>query len=176
MTDPRYPIGPFTPKPAYIPAERDGFVAQLRALPGQLRAAVHDLDDAQLGTPYREGGWTVRQVVHHVPDSHLNAYVRVKLALTEEQPIIKPYEEDRWASLPDAAGDIDVSLQLLAALHERWASLFTGLPGDAWSRAFVHPAAGRMTVEQALAGYAWHGLHHLAHVTHLRERRRWGGA
>lgn len=120
--------------------------------------------------PYRPGGWTARQVVHHLPDSHLNAYVRTRLALTEERPTIKPYDEAAWAELPDRRAPVVVSLRLLEALHERWAGLLAGLTGEQWQRAYRHPVAGLVTVEQALAEYVWHGRHHTAHVELVQQR------
>jgi hypothetical protein len=150
-------------------------VARIAAAPAALRAAVAGLSDAQLDTPYRPGGWTVRQVVHHVPDSHLNAYVRIRLALTEDTPTIKPYEEARWAELPDARTlPIEVSLALLEGLHARWVGLLGGLGPADGARQFHHPEHGRLiTVDELIAMYAWHGEHHVAHVTSLRARNGW---
>jgi uncharacterized damage-inducible protein DinB len=175
VTDLRYPIGTFTYDGAMTDARRAECIARIAAAPGRLRAAVAGMDDAQLDTPYRPGGWTVRQVVHHVPDSHLNAYTRIRLALTEDTPTIKPYEEARWAELSDARTmPVDVSLALLDALHARWVGLLQRLgPGDG-ARQFRHPEHGRlMTIDELLAMYAWHGEHHVAHVTGLRERMGW---
>ena len=139
-------------------------------------AAVAGLAAGQLDTPYREGGWTVRQVVHHLPDSHLNAYTRMKLALTEEEPTIKPYEEARWAELPDArGGDIEPSLRLLESLHQRWLMLLRDLKPADFDRQFRHPEHGRIfKLSETLALYAWHGRHHVAHISALRQRMRWG--
>jgi uncharacterized damage-inducible protein DinB len=149
-------------------------VDQIAALPAELRSAVTTLDDTQLGTPYREGGWTVRQVVHHVPDSHVNAYTRFKLALTEDVPTIKTYEEAQWAELPEArSAPIGVSLALLDALHQRWVLLLRVLAPAQFARAFRHPDLGVMTLDQQIALYAWHGRHHLAHITSLRTRMGW---
>ncbi len=150
-------------------------VRRIAAAPGQVRAAVAGLDDAQLDTPYRPGGWTVRQVVHHLPDSHLNAYTRIRLALTEDTPTIKPYEEARWAELPDARLlPVEVSLALLEALHARWVPLLQGLGAADGARPLRHPEHGRfMNVDELLALYAWHGEHHVAHITGLRERMAW---
>jgi len=175
VTDLRYPIGNFTYDGAMTDGRRAECIARIAAAPGRLRAAVAGLDDAQLDTPYRPGGWTVRQVVHHVPDSHLNAYTRIRLALTEDTPTIKPYAEARWAELPDArALPVDVSLALLEALHGRWIGLLQRLgPGDG-ARQFHHPEQGRLvTIDELLAMYAWHGEHHVAHVIGLRERMGW---
>jgi uncharacterized damage-inducible protein DinB len=175
MADPRYPIGPFAIPASLTPAEREAAIEQIAWAPAALRKAVLGLDEARLATPYRDGGWTVRQVVHHVPDSHVNAYVRFKLALTEERPTIKPYEQERWAALADvAAVPVDVSLTLLTALHVRWVALLRAMSAADFAREFVHPEMGRtLTLDQTLALYAWHGRHHTAHITALRERMGW---
>lgn len=174
MTDPRYPIGKFQPPPGVTDSDRAAFVDQIAALPGDLRAAVSGFDDARLDTPYRDGGWTVRQVVHHVPDSHLNAYTRFKLALTEDRPTIKTYEEAQWAELPEArSAPISVSLALLDALHQRWVLLLRVLAPGQFARSFRHPDLGLMTLDQLVAMYAWHGRHHVAHILALRSRMGW---
>ena len=174
MTDLRYPVGPFQHRPNASAADRAGWIDEIRGAPALLRDAVRGLDDARLDTPYRDGGWTVRQVVHHLPDSHMNAYVRFRLALTEEAPTIRPYAEARWAELEDARTlPPDVSLALLDALHDRWVTLLRSLPDDAWSRTLNHPESGVHTLDWLLALYAWHGRHHVAHVTSLRERMGW---
>lgn len=174
MTDLRYPIGPFTFDGDTSSGARSRRIAQIAALPDALGAAVAGLSERQLDTPYRPGGWTVRQVVHHVPDSHLNAYTRFKLALTEENPTIRPYHEARWAELQDTrTTPIAVSLLLLSALHERWVNLLSTLDGDDWRRPLVHPDSGQLDLDQMLAQYAWHGAHHVAHVTALRARESW---
>ncbi|AFZ68524.1 YfiT family bacillithiol transferase [Deinococcus peraridilitoris] len=174
MTDERYPLGRFQPSLSYSPVQRSDLIGQLRELPAAFRAAVSGLSDEQLDTPYRTGGWTVRQLAHHLPDSHMNAYIRMKLALTETDPVIKPYDEVRWAELPDSRLPTEGSLRLLEALHERWVGLLSQLEEDAWSRHFVHPHQGEATtLAGALASYAWHGRHHLAHVTALRQSRGW---
>lgn len=174
MTDLAYPIGKFVWSG---PAGADGrarLIGTIAAAPAALRAAVDGLSDGQLETPYRPGGWTVRQVVHHVPDSHMNAYVRFKLAVTEEAPTIKPYDEAAWARLADVkAVPVATSLALLGALHERWVALLVSLDDAAWARTFVHPELGVVPLEKNLALYAWHGRHHVAHVTSLRERMGW---
>jgi|SRR5215469_15564876 len=173
-TDLRYPIGKSQPVSSLTPAERAAFIQQIAEAPVKLRAAVTGLDDQQLDTPYRPGGWTVRQTVHHVPDSHMNAFTRIKLALTEEVPTIKPYFEARWAELADAKAPIDPSLDLLDALHQRWVPLLRSLTPSDWQREFLHPAQNkRMSLDQTLALYAWHGRHHVAHITALRERNSW---
>jgi hypothetical protein len=153
---------------------RETWVAQIAAAPGLLRQAVTSLSDRQLDTPYRTGGWTVRQVVHHVPDSHVNAYVRFKLALTESEPTIRTYEEARWAEVPEArTGPIALSLDLLDALHERWVASIRLLPPEAFERTFRHPELGLMSLNQQLAMYAWHGRHHVVHITTLATREGW---
>lgn len=172
--DLRYPIGPWrSPTEPLNPAWRANHINDIAALPTQLRSAVARLTDVQLDTPYRPGGWTVRQVVHHVADSHVNAYVRIKMALTEMDPTIKPYDEQRWAELPDSSLPIDVSLRLVDAVHERWVALVRALPIEAFARPFQHPESGPHTVDIALSSYAWHGRHHTAHITTLREREGW---
>jgi uncharacterized damage-inducible protein DinB len=175
VTDLRYPIGPFSYDGAMTDARRAECIARIAAAPARLQAAVAGLDDGQLDTPYRPGGWTVRQVVHHVPDSHLNAYTRIRLAMTEDTPTIKPYEEARWAELPDARTlPVEVSLALLEALHRRWVALLQRLDAGDGARRLRHPEHGRlMTIDELLALYAWHGEHHVAHVTGLRERMGW---
>ena len=171
----RYPIGRFEAPESATGADRSRWIAEIAAAPGALRAAVAGLDKARLATPYRPGGWTVRQVVHHVPDSHMNAYVRTKLALTEERPTIKPYEQARWADLADTAVvPVETSLRTLELLHERWVALLRSLGPDDWRREYVHPEYRRtFTLEQLLALYAWHGRHHTAHITTLRQREGW---
>ncbi len=174
MSDPRYPIGKFHYDGAPSEAQRRAFIAEIAQMPAYLRAAVRGLSPEQIETPYRDGGWTVRQVVHHVPDSHMNAYVRFKLALTEDEPIVKPYAEDRWAELEDSrALPIESSLVMLEALHSRWVLLLSSLSPEQWKRNFKHPALGLMPLEKNLALYAWHGRHHVAHITELRKRMNW---
>ena len=173
--DPRYPAGKFTPPQNITPALRNQAIDTLAELPANLRAAVKGLSDAQLDTPYRDGGWTVRQVVHHVPDSHLNAYTRLRLALTEQEPTIKPYEEARWAELPDAkSAPIDVSLTLLTSLHDRWVRLWRALKPADFARTIRHPEhSGVLTVDWLLFQYAWHSRHHTAHIIELRKAKSW---
>jgi hypothetical protein len=175
VTDLRYPIGPFQAPQTYDAHSRTRCIADIEAAPRALREAVRGLSAKQLDTPYRPGGWTVRQVVHHVPDSHMNAYVRLKLAITEDEPTIKPYEEARWAELIDGhTGAPDVSLALLEALHIRWVMLWRSLTAPQFSRRFRHPDhKDVLTVDWMLAMYAWHGRHHVAHITALREREGW---
>jgi uncharacterized damage-inducible protein DinB len=155
------------------PEWRANHIRDIAALPAQMRAAVAALTDAQLDTPYRPGGWTLRQVVHHVADSHANGYVRQKLALTEANPTVKPYDEERWAELPDARLPIDVSLRMLDAIHERWAALLRALPPERFGAQYLHPASGQQTLDSSLSNYAWHGRHHLGHVIELRKRSNW---
>ena len=172
--DPRYPIGDYQPPKEVTPAMRQRAIDDIAALPAQFRAAIKGLNDAQLDTPYREGGWTVRQVVHHVPDSHMNAYVRWKLALTEDQPTIKPYEEARWAELADTKSTpLDVSLALLDSLHDRWVRLLRSVKDSDFARTFRHPDHGVRTLDWMLFLYQWHGKHHTAHITQLRKQRGW---
>jgi uncharacterized damage-inducible protein DinB len=174
MADPRYPIGKFSFAGPLSEDQKARFLDDIEQTPARLRAAVKGLSAQQLDTPYRDGGWTVRQVVHHVPDSHLNSYIRFKLALTEEEPIIRPYMEDRWAELPEAkTAPIELSLSLLEDLHKRWMLMLRAIQPAEWKRTFRHPEIGPMTLEKNLALYAWHGRHHVAHVTALRERMGW---
>jgi uncharacterized damage-inducible protein DinB len=174
MEDLRYPVGKFHYDGSPNPQQKQVFLEEIAQTPAKLRGAVAGLGDAQLDTPYRPGGWTVRQVVHHVPDSHLNSYTRFKLALTEDEPTIKTYAEDRWAELADSkATPIEVSLTLLDSLHDRWVRLLRALTSEEWKRTFRHPELGPMTLEKTLALYAWHGRHHVAHINELRKRMAW---
>ena len=144
-------------------------------LPGQMAAAVDRLSEPQLDTPYRPGGWTVRQVVHHVADSHMNAFVRLKMALTEDTPTIKPYDQEAWSTLADMRLPIDISLSLLRGIHTRWVTVLRSLSPDEFSRTFNHPEIGLMTLDSQLQMYAWHSRHHVAHITSLRQREGWHG-
>jgi DinB superfamily len=196
QTTDRFPIGPQPQVDSLGPQQRQEGVEALRQLPAQFRAAFAGLDEGQLGTPYRDGGWspaeqrradsapsregppptvwTLRQVAHHVPDSHMNAYIRTRLALSEEAPTIRPYNQDAWAALADMGGDIAVSLDLLEALHGRWTRLLDTLTPWQWARTFVHPEYGRVyTLDGMLASYVWHGRHHTAQVLNLRKQRGW---
>ncbi len=174
MTDLRYPIGKFSYNGTLTADLKRDFLNDIAATPAKLRAAVKGLSEDQLNTPYRPGGWTVRQVTHHLPDSHLNSYVRFKLALTEDEPTIKPYAEDRWAELADTkTTPVEVSLTLLDSLHDRWVRLLRSLTPEEWKRTFRHPDLGPMTLEKTLALYAWHGRHHVSHITELRARQGW---
>src|SRR3974390_1415799 len=173
MTDLRFPVGKFSYAGPPTDAQKQAFLNDIAQTPANLRAAVNGLSETQLDTPYRPEGWTVRQVVHHVPDSHMNSYVRFKLALTEDEPTIKPYAEDRWAQLADSKAPIEVSLTLLDSLHDRWVRLLRSLSAEDWQRTFRHPDMGTMTLEKALAMYSWHGRHHVAHITELKKSRGW---
>lgn len=170
----RYPVGRFIWDGRATREDIAGCIRELEEAPARLRAAVNGLDDRQLDTPYRPGGWTVRQVVHHLADSHLAAYSRVRFALTEARPLIKTYDQNAWAALPDAARlDPGPSLALLEGLHARWVALLRLLPEHDFSRAFLHPESGEWTVDKAVACYAWHGRHHTAQISSLRARQGW---
>jgi len=174
VTEPRYPIGKFSPKPQITGTERLELIQQIADAPAKLRDAVNGLNDQQLDSPYREGGWTVRQVVHHLPDSHLNAYVRFKLATTEQEPTIKTYEEHLWAELSDAkSAPIEMSLMLLESLHKRWLLFLQSLKPEEFARTIKHPESGLMNLDRLLQLYAWHGRHHVAQIVSLRERMGW---
>ena len=167
MTDPRYPIGKFVWKHPLTDADRTQYIETIAEFPAKLRAAVRDLTAAQLDTPYREGGWTARQVIHHLADSHINAIVRTKLALTEDVPTIKPYAEAEWAKLPDTFNTpVEVSVRMLELLHERWVNLLRAMQPEDFKRRFIHPVVPGepRTLDWLLGLYAWHGEHHLAHI------------
>jgi uncharacterized protein (DUF952 family) len=169
-----FPIGRFEPPPRFDAETRSVHIAELEAAPGALRATLDEFTESQLDTPYRPGGGTVRQVVHHLPDSHANAYVRFRLALTEDAPTIRPYDEALWAQLPDArTAPVEVSLTLLACLHARWVACIRALPDQSFERTFVHPELGVMSLNHQLALYAWHGRHHVAHISSLARRMGW---
>ena len=180
--DLQYPIGKFTWNRKgegllASEAERQQWIAEIEEAPARLRAAIRGLTEAQLETPYRPGGWTVRQLVHHLADSHMNSYVRFRLALTEDEPTIKPYEQELWANLTDArSASPQVSLSLLTSLHERWVMLLRSLQPEDFARVLKHPELGRVTLEKNLALYAWHGKHHVAHISSLCERSNWPAA
>src|SRR5580692_11014652 len=173
LDDLRFPIGPFIAPATSMAGMRIPQINHLRALPDHLRAAVNGLDKAQLDTPYREGGWTVRQVVHHVADSHMNAFIRLRLALTEDKPTIKPYEEARWAELADARMPVAVSQTLLDTLHERWDMLWRSLKPEQFARPLIHPESGERNVDWLLFLYEWHGKHHTADISSLRKQKAW---
>ena len=176
MEDLRYPVGKFEPPKTPLNAsERDGFIKQIEDTPARLREAVAGLSAEQLDTQYRDGGWTVRQVAHHIPDSHMNAFIRFRLALTENEPTIKPYDEAAWAKLVDSqTAAVDLSLALLEPLHKRWTMMLRALGDEQWARTFMHPEAKAvMNLDRTLALYAWHGRHHVGHITSLRKRMGW---
>jgi hypothetical protein len=175
MSDPRYPIGRFAPPAEVTPELFARLVCDLEAAPALVRDAVRGLDTGRLSTPYRDGGWTIAQVVHHIPDSHMNAYGRMKMAVTEDEPAIKAYHEDLWAKLPDASDPATIadSLDLLAALHARWVRFLRALEEADLARTYRHPELGTMRVDRVLALYAWHSRHHLAHITGVKERMGW---
>ncbi|HUB29495.1 MAG TPA: bacillithiol transferase BstA [Terracidiphilus sp.] len=169
----RYPIGKFSPPASSTPSARTAQIQTLQELPQRVRAAVSRLDDAQLNTRYREGGWTVRQLVHHIADSHANSYVRFKLALTEDWPTIKAYDEAAWAELADSREPVEASLVFLTGLHERWVALLQSMKEADFQKGFNHPERGKMTLATNLAIYDWHSRHHTAHITALRARNGW---
>jgi uncharacterized damage-inducible protein DinB len=174
MPDLRYPIGQFQMKCEITPEERRNFLLQSAEIPDRLKAAVDGLSQSRLDTPYRAGGWTVRQVVHHLSDSHLNWYARTKLALTEVEPVIKPYDQNLWADLQDArVAPIEASLHLLGGLHQRWVRMFESLEAADWARKMLHPEMGSLTIETVLLMSVWHGRHHTAHIAELRKRMNW---
>jgi DinB superfamily len=174
-TDLRFPVGQFRAPESITPHHLDEWLCEIEHLPARLRQAISGLTDAQLDTPYRPGGWTVRQVVHHLADSHINAYTRFRLTVTEDSPVVKPYEEALWAELPDAkSAPLDPSLGLLNGLHQRWTWLLRSLKPSDWQKAFRHPEHARALPLDYTAGlYAWHCRHHVAHITRLRERSGW---
>ena len=178
MSDLRYPIGKVPwPTAVVTDEQRQGYIREIEEAPARLRAAVQGLSPEQLDAPYRPGGWTVRQVTHHLPDSHMNAYVRVKLALTETQPQIKTYDEKQWAELGDSrTAPVEVSLALLESLHQRWVLLLRSLRPEDFARTFQHPEMGAVSLDKTLCLYAWHGRHHVAHIAALRDRMGWGSA
>ena len=175
MRDERYPVGKFDHRHELSAAERQTMLEHIAEAPARMRDAVASLDAKQLDTPYRDGGWTVRQVVHHVPDSHLNAYTRFKLALTEDKPTIRPYDEALWAKLSDVRDTpIETSLTLLESLHDRWVRLMRAMQASDFRRTLLHPEhPGTLTLDWLLGMYAWHSRHHVAHITSLRERMGW---
>lgn len=168
-----YPIGKFDFKQTVAPAQYPGLIQQIAATPALYRVAVRGLDDAQLDTPYRPGGWTVRQTVHHVADSHMNSYIRLRLALTEKEPAISPYDQAAWARLADSLAPPEISLQLIENLHARWVLVLESMSDADFARTFRHPEIGLVRLDTNLALYAWHGRHHAAHITGLRERNGW---
>jgi hypothetical protein len=172
--DLRFPIGRFNWPASVSAAQREDYISRIASTPARLRTALSGLSAKQLDTPYREGGWTLRQVAHHVPDSHMNSYIRFKLALTEDNPTVKPYDEAAWAGLNDSVDTpVETSLCLLDRLHERWVVLLRGMSEAQWKKTFRHPDLGPVSLEQNVTLYAWHGDHHVAHATALRQRLGW---
>lgn len=165
--DARYPVGTFICNDEITSDVIDQWIKEIEDLPGLLRDSAGGMDDVQLDTPYRAGGWTVRQVVHHLADSHMNAYIRFKLALTEENPVIKPYDEGKWAELPDYKLPVGISLSLLESLHMRWTELLRSLSPADLAKTFIHPESGKVSAAENIGIYAWHGRHHLAHITSI---------
>jgi uncharacterized damage-inducible protein DinB len=172
-SDLRYPIGPFDGRAAITPDMREPAIIAVAELPSRLTAAVTGLTQAQLDTPYRPNGWTVRQLVHHIADSHINAYARTKLGLTEREPTIKPYDQESWVTLVDSRLPIDHSRSILEGLHARWTELWRSLAPEEFGRTFLHPEIGIVTLDFQLQHYAWHSRHHVAHITALRQREGW---
>ncbi len=171
--DLRFPLGEFDKNIAVTPESRNKFIQTISDLPEKLEAATGDLSDEQLDTPYRPEGWTVRRTIHHVADSHLNAYTRFKLAMTEDAPTIRPYYEDRWAELADSEMPIDVSMKIIEGIHARWANLLHSMTDEDFKKRLIHPDSGEWTLEKMLGLYDWHSRHHTAHITKLRERKSW---
>lgn len=170
----KYPIGKFDRNAMNAPQYLERSIFSIETLPLKLQNTVSRLNESQLDTPYREGGWTVRQVVHHLPDSHMNAFIRFKWTLTEDSPVIKAYYEDRWAALPDYRSPIYISFNLLSSLHERWVYLMRSLSASEWDRSFIHPETKKEVTLKEMAGmYAWHGEHHLSHIRKLIESKGW---
>jgi uncharacterized damage-inducible protein DinB len=172
-TDPRYPIGKAEIKSSLTPEQRKDLLDQIAYLPANLREAVRGMNDAQLDTPYRDGGWTVRQLVHHIADSHMNAYIRFKLGLTEDTPTIKPYDENSWAKLKDSSLPVEGSLALIDSLHRRWVALMFSVAPEDFQKGIKHPERGEMKLDALVSLYAWHGQHHTAHITELKKRQGW---
>jgi hypothetical protein len=173
VEDSRFPLGPFNRDAVFTPQTRRAAVEAIAVLPQHVRAAVAGLTDPQLDTPYRSGGWTVRQLIHHVADSHANAFIRTKVALTELNPTVMKFEQDAFATLPDAHLDVAISLSMLEAVHARWTVVCRSLTDADWQRPFIHPELGRLMVETHIHLYAWHGQHHTAHIANLRKRSGW---
>ena len=173
VQDLRYPVGKFHWKGELTEPDRAELIAQIAEAPARMREAASTLSEAQLDTPYRPGGWTARQVIHHVPDSHMNAYIRFKLALTEDQPAIKPYDQARWAELADTnVTPVETSLTLLESVHERWVNILRSMTPADFARSLTHPEIGLVSLDRMLAMYAWHGRHHAAHIASVRVQKR----
>lgn len=173
MEELKYPIGKFTYDESSPKEMTSRWIKDIASLPRRLSDLVYTMSKKQLNTPYRENGWTVLQVIHHLGDSHMNAYIRLKLALTEDNPTIKPYDQDKWAGLPDYDMKMDDSMELIYGLHKRWARILHSLTSQQLERTFQHPESGTWTVRKLIAQYAWHSNHHLAHIRTLKERNNW---
>ncbi|MCW9705681.1 YfiT family bacillithiol transferase [Fodinibius salsisoli] len=173
MDNNKYPIGPYQEKKDIKPQDVTKWIDEIQVLPAKLQSELADLSDEQLDTPYRKNGWTLRQLVHHIADSHINSYTRFKLTLTEDRPTIKPYLQDEWAELPDSSMPAEVSLQLIEALHQRWCCLLKSLDGKQLNRELIHPESGRVVLKSMIGHYAWHGKHHLAQIVNLKEKKDW---
>lgn len=174
ITDLRYPIGKFVRPAEFTRESRAALIQEIAELPWKLRAGIVGMLNEQIETPYRPNGWTVRQVIHHLADSHINSYVRFKLALTEDSPTIKPYDEVAWAEMPDGkSAPIELSLKLLDVLHERWSIFLNAMTEADFARTLIHPVNGKMNLDTMLALYVWHGKHHVAHIMSLRDRMKW---
>jgi hypothetical protein len=171
--DIRYPVGPYKKETEMTQTMIDNWITDIEHTPNNLRKAVEGLGQDQLDTPYREGGWTVRQVVHQLADSHLNSYVRLKLVLTEEKPVVKPYDEGKWAELSDSTLPVEISLNMLEAIHQRWVHLLRQLTLADLEKSYIHPESGETALKDFIGLYAWHGRHHVAHITALRKRENW---
>lgn len=170
----RYPIGKFAPQSSYTKEEKKKLIADIAALPAQLAEAVKHFSKEQFATPYRDGGWSVQQLIHHIADSHMHSYIRFKWTLTEDKPVIKAYEEKDWAETIDNQLDPTISIAFITAFHAKWSAMLSLLNDEAWSRSFIHPQTQKeINLERMLALYAWHGKHHLAHITSLKERMKW---
>lgn len=173
MENLKYPIGKYKPGSSYSPGQEKKWIDDIKSLPDQLDEAVSNFTEEQLDTPYRPGGWTVRQLIHHIADSHINSYVRMKWALTEENSTIKAYDQDKWADLADSKASVSVSLELIKALHKRWGILLDSLDPQDFEIEYNHPESGKQTLWRHLELYSWHGRHHLAHILSLKERENW---
>ena len=171
MSDPRYPIGKFSFEAFRDSSARAAAISEIRDLPKELRTAVAKRSESEIDAPYREGGWTIRQLVHHVADSHMNAFIRFRLALTEDKPTIKPYAEAEWAKLPDSDLPLEVSLSILDNLHHRWTVMLELSPDEVFARELIHPVSGPMPLDRLLQLYCWHGKHHVAHVLHAPQAK-----
>lgn len=173
MENLKYPVGRYKPVPTYVWSTVQTQVEEIKNFPSKLADGVGSLTGEQFDTPYRPGGWTVRELVHHIADSHMNSYIRMKWALTEDRPTIKPYDQESWAQLADAGAPVDISFNLIRSLHQRWGYLLGRLTEDDWMKEYEHPKSGTQVLWRHIDHYAWHGRHHLAHITALIERKNW---